>query len=87
MYIGPAQLVLNAFFGPDRTSAAQTNMFKTLSDKYAGTISAEGSQSYVSTLLDLSRTDVSGQSMFDVLSIENDARYAIFDALKKAGAI
>lgn len=85
MFIGPAQMVMNAFDGGIRQTAAQNHMFNTLSAKYSGNVGAQPGTSYISSLLDLSRTDADGTSMFDVLSIESNARNVMFDLMRSAG--
>lgn len=83
MYVGPAQLVVNAFTGGSKVSAAQKHMFETLQAKHVG--AAPSAQPYAQTLIDLSRGDDTFSSMFDVLRIEPNAKGVVFDMMKRAG--
>ena len=69
MSISPTSgLLYSASFGSSSVSAAQTGMFDTLMAEMTGTFDPFAAAPAASTLIDLSFSDASGQTMFDVLA-------------------
>ena len=68
MYVGPAQLVYSTATGGTKSSKAETAAYTNLSAALTGTFDPKKSASLKTTLLDLSTSEPSGQTMFDVLA-------------------
>ena len=90
MTISPTSgLVYSASFGASSVSAAQTGMFDTLMADKTGTFDPFAAAPAASTLIDLSFSDASGQTMFDVLAtsygVEDSATASLLSAYLTAG--
>ena len=68
MNVDSAQLVYSTAFGETKTSKAETMVYDNLSAALTGTFDPKKSASLQTTLLDLSTSEPSGQTMFDVLA-------------------
>lgn len=85
MYVGTAQLLYSTAFGETEPTKAQTAIYQNLSDALTGAFDPVSAASPVATLLDLSTTEPSGLTMFDVLAASYGADSATFDLLSAYG--
>lgn len=81
MYIGPAQLIYSMEFGETNSSKAEALIYTNLSAALSGTFDPMATESLTATLLDLSTSEPSGLSMFDVLAASYGAASSSFDLL------
>ena len=81
MYVGPAQLIYSTAFGETKPSKAETAIYQTLSAALTGTFDPTATESVTTTLLDLSASEPSGVTMFDVLAASYGAGSSTFDFL------
>ena len=81
MYVGPAQLVYSTAFGETKSSKAEAAAYANLSAALTGTFDPKLSASLKTTLLDLSTSEPSGLSMFDILAESYGAKSSLFDLL------
>ncbi len=81
MYVGPAQLIYAAEFGETKASKAEAAIYTTLSAALSGTFDPMAAESLTTTLLDLSTSEPSGLSMFDILAASYGAKSSSFDLL------
>ena len=81
MYVGPAQLIYSTAFGETKPSKAETAIYATLSAGLAGTFDPFAADSLTATLLDLSASEPSGLTMFDVLAESYGLASSSFDLL------
>ena len=68
MYISPAELIYSAAFVEQKPSKAEIAIYETLAADLMGTFDPMKAGSATSTLLDLSTSEPSGLTMFDVLA-------------------
>lgn len=68
MYISPAELIYSAAFAEQKPSKAEIAIYETLAADLMGTFDPMKAGSAASTLLDLSTSEPSGLTMFDVLA-------------------
>ena len=81
MYIGPAQLIYATEFGETNASKAEAAIYTTLSAALTGSFDPMATESLTTTLLDLSTSEPSGLSMFDVLAASYGVESSTFDLL------
>ena len=81
MYVGPAQLIYSTEFSETKASKAEAAIYTTLSAALSGTFDPLAAESLTTTLLDLSTSEPSGLSMFDVLAASYGAASSSFDLL------
>ena len=81
MYVGPAQLIYSMEFGATKASKAEAAIYTNLSAALSGTFDPMAAESLTATLLDLSTSEPSGLSMFDVLAASYGAASSSFDLL------
>ena len=81
MYVGPAQLIYAAEFGETNASKAEAAIYTTLSAALTGSFDPMATESLTTTLLDLSTSEPSGLSMFDVLAASYGFESSSFDLL------
>ncbi len=81
MYVSPAQLLFSVTYGASQPSAAETAFYETLSAGLAGTFDPFAADSLTATLLDLSASEPSGLTMFDVLAESYGLASSSFDLL------
>jgi hypothetical protein len=68
MYVSPAELIYSAAFAELKPSKAEIAIYQTLAADLMGTFDPMAAASATSTLLDLSTSEPSGLTMFDVLA-------------------
>ena len=81
MYVGPAQLIYSTAFGETKASKTEAAIYTTLSAALSGTFDPMATESLTTTLLDLSTSEPSGLSMFDVLAASYGFESSSFDLL------
>lgn len=81
MYVGPTELVYSTAFGETKPSKAEAAIYANLSAALTGTFDPKKSASLQTTLLDLSTSEPSGQTMFDVLAESFGAKTSTFHLL------
>lgn len=81
MYVGTTQLLYATTYGETKPSDAETAMYQNLSDALSGTFDPTSVGSPVAMLLDLSTSEPSGLTMFDVLAASYGVDSATFDLL------
>ncbi len=81
MYVGPAQLIYSMEFGETNLSKAEAAIYTNLSAALSGTFDPMATKSLTATLLDLSTSEPSGLSMFDVLAASYGAASSSYDLL------
>ena len=81
MYVGPAQLIYSMEFGETKSSKAEAAIYTNLSAALSGTFDPMATKSLTATLLDLSTSEPSGLSMFDVLAASYGAASSSYDLL------
>ena len=81
MYVGPTELVYSTAFGETKPSKADAAIYTNISASLTGTFDPKKSASLQTTLLDLSASEPSGQTMFDVLAESYGAKSSTFDLL------
>ena len=79
--VGTTQLVLSAFHGETKLSKVESNIYDALSAQLTGAFDPFAATPYVSTLLDLSASDDTGFTMFDVLATYYGLESATYDLL------
>ena len=81
MYLSPAQLIYSTAFGATKPSKAETAIYQTLSAALSGTFDPTQAAPPPTTLLDLSTSEPSGLTMFDVLAVSYGGKSSTFDLL------
>ena len=81
MNVNVSYLVYSSAYGETKSSKAKAAVYATLSAALTGTFDPNLSASLETTLLDLSTSEPSGLSMFDILAESYGAKSSWFDLL------